>query len=1263
MPIRLGQTKSQRPFCLNQDSRGRLRSRRSSTLLVAALAMVGGAGLTFGIATPASATGSTLYVSSTGTDTGSCTSSSAPCATISYAVGVAGSGDTIYVSGTIDDNVTVNTTLTIAQWPSGNPAVVNGMSHGTVITIDPGANVNIDQLTVTGGTADFQGGGIDNSGTLTVEDSTISGNVARIPNGAGGMGGGIFDNHGTLSVDDSTVSDNSVTSAGPGTGGSGGGISVQGGTASIDDSTVSDNVANSSSSNPGGEGGGVFNDGGTLSLDNSTVAGNSAIATGNGQPGYGGAIFNVYGSASVEESTISDNSVGALGTALGIFTYGGNATLAGDIFASPSNQLPPTECVASQGGAIIDGGYNIDDDASCGFSATGSVNESTTIDNFLGPLQNNGGSTDTIALLPGNSSNPDPSQGVIPSTFKAPGQSLAVCGQFDERGVARGAPCDMGAFALTTTNQLYALPDGTASAPCTTESTTASLVCPLGAAIAEANGGSGFVINLEAPTGDSSYTGIADAGVSDTVTSPVTIQADPDAGFDTATPTLDGKDSGLTVVSIIGNIDVTVNGVEIENGVAPLNDQGGGIFNGGTGTLTVSDATLFQNTAGYGAAISNSDGGTLDVSDSTFEGGYSEGGGAIANGSGGSGSGTLFVTDSLFFENAASVTNGDAILNGYGAGNDGTATISDSTFAIDSDPNNSSTAIDNGDNGGTGTLTLSNSTFSQNTADVLNGGGGTVTAKANIFAESCEQNGSWTDDGWNVGSDVTCFNGGAHDNDSAGSGLPALLGEITDNGGPTLTIEPLTGNPAIGIIPNPTSGLCPVAQDQRGDASAAGAACNAGAVQFSGQTIGSLSTSPSSTTVGGPGYTPSAIATSGLPVSITVDAVAASVCSMSSGVVTFDSTGTCTIDFNQAGDTDWAPAPQVQQQISVSQGSQSSQSIGSLSTPPTSVDVGDSGYTPTATATSGLPVAITVDSSASAVCSMSAGVVSYDSSGTCILDFNQAGDGNWAPAPEVQQSFIVSPGQGSQGISGYRLVESDGGVLSYGDATDFGSRAGSPLHAPIVGLATTPSGNGYWLVASDGGVFAYGDATFYGSRAGLSSSSPIVGIASTPNGGGYWLASADGGVFAYGDAKFYGSRSGLHLNKPIVGIATTANGDGYWLVAADGGVFSYGDATFYGSRGASPLSAPVVGITSAPSGNGYWLVGSDGGVFAYGDAEFEGSRAGSPLSRPIVGITSTASGDGYWLVGADGGVFCYGDANYDGSMGASEMTDPVVGIG
>jgi len=54
-------------------------------------------------------------------------------------------------------------------------------------------------------------------------------------------------------------------------------------------------------------------------------------------------------------------------------------------------------------------------------------------DPLLGPLQNNGGSTGTHALLPGS-----PAIGVLPTR--------GACRLPDQRGVARTVPCDLGAY-------------------------------------------------------------------------------------------------------------------------------------------------------------------------------------------------------------------------------------------------------------------------------------------------------------------------------------------------------------------------------------------------------------------------------------------------------------------------------------------------------------------------------------------------------------------------------------------------------------------------------------------------------------------------------------------------------------------------------------------------------------------------------------------------------------------------------------------------
>jgi len=72
--------------------------------------------------------------------------------------------------------------------------------------------------------------------------------------------------------------------------------------------------------------------------------------------------------------------------------------------------------------------------------------------------------------------------------------------------------------------------------------------------------------------------------------------------------------------------------------------------------------------------------------------------------------------------------------------------------------------------------------------------------------------------------------------------------------------------------------------------------------------------------------------------------------------------------------------------------------------------VGGPGYAPAATGGgSGNPVVFTIDGSAASVCTISGGVVSYTGVGTCVINADQAGNSSYAPAPRVQQSFIVGP--------------------------------------------------------------------------------------------------------------------------------------------------------------------------------------------------------------------------------------------------------------
>ena len=173
----------------------------------------------------------------------------------------------------------------VIQGPGANILTISGNNAVGVFQLDSGTTANISCLTISGGLSG-NGGGIENSGALTLSDSTIDGNIAV------NDGGGI-DNRGTLTVTESTIVNNSAID--------GGGIN-NGGMLEVTDSTIGNNSAGFVNASSGtGSGGGFFNAG--CQIDNSTIAGNFA---GNG----GGGVFVSSGALTIAtNSTIARNYV------------------------------------------------------------------------------------------------------------------------------------------------------------------------------------------------------------------------------------------------------------------------------------------------------------------------------------------------------------------------------------------------------------------------------------------------------------------------------------------------------------------------------------------------------------------------------------------------------------------------------------------------------------------------------------------------------------------------------------------------------------------------------------------------------------------------------------------------------------------------------------------------------------------------------------------------------------------------------------------
>jgi hypothetical protein len=267
-----------------------------------------------------------------------------------------------------------------------------GVSAGAGIFSAATGTVDISDVMVSNNTSNgllTEGAGICTSaGAMNITNSIISGNVSA---GGSGNGGGI-ENNAAMNITGSTISGNSAPFNG-----SGGGIANSGGL-TITDSTVSGNTAGGQS-----QGGGIFNNN-TLTVINSTITGNSASG-GNG----GGGLLSIKNAL-----LINDTIVGNLGdNGGGVCQFEGTVTVQNTIIAlNTTNGLGPdtfsVNGFTSEGFNLIGKG-----DGASGFTNGVNGDQVGAIASPLDPkvqldmmgnplLQNNGGPTETVALLAGS---------------------------------------------------------------------------------------------------------------------------------------------------------------------------------------------------------------------------------------------------------------------------------------------------------------------------------------------------------------------------------------------------------------------------------------------------------------------------------------------------------------------------------------------------------------------------------------------------------------------------------------------------------------------------------------------------------------------------------------------------------------------------------------------------------------------------------------------------------------------------------------------
>jgi len=261
-------------------------------------------------------------------------------------------------------------------------------------------------------------------------DDGVTGSLTglTVTEGNSGAGGGILNKSGSLTLTRVAVVDNeSVEEGGETPTGTGGGIHSIG-PLTLRESVVSGNRAASieGSVETAAGGGGVYALG-KLTIDRSTISGNVVEALGETASIFavGGGI-DAMGEAEIERSTISGNSVlaGGAGTTsasgggiagnkgeLTSLTITGNSASAAEVFAAnlylaDSRAVRNTLVSDPEGdadscfGTLTSGGYNLDEDGSCGLGASSDL---VGVVAGLDPvLRDNGGPTPTHALLEGS---------------------------------------------------------------------------------------------------------------------------------------------------------------------------------------------------------------------------------------------------------------------------------------------------------------------------------------------------------------------------------------------------------------------------------------------------------------------------------------------------------------------------------------------------------------------------------------------------------------------------------------------------------------------------------------------------------------------------------------------------------------------------------------------------------------------------------------------------------------------------------------------
>jgi sugar lactone lactonase YvrE len=199
---------------------------------------------------------------------------------------------------------------------------------------------------------------------------------------------------------------------------------------------------------------------------------------------------------------------------------------------------------------------------------------------------------------------------------------------------------------------------------------------------------------------------------------------------------------------------------------------------------------------------------------------------------------------------------------------------------------------------------------------------------------------------------------------------------------------------------------------------------------------------------------------SGNPVVFSIDGSSTGAGSVTGSTLTVTTVGSFVINANQAGNSTYSAAPQVQRTVVINKASQTINF-----TQPTTPVTYSSGLTIALVATggaSGNPVAFTIDASSTGTGTISGGTLTITSIGNFVVDANQAGNTDYSAASQVQRTVAVNapvPDFNVTPTTPSQSVQPGGTTMFTITVADVGSGFTNPVMLSVSGLPTGATGS------------------------------------------------------------------------------------------------------------------------------------------------------------------------------------------------------------